>query len=180
MNKQRIVLGSGKLYIDEFDGSTVPSRSTMEVDNKLLGLIKNGAELVYASETYTAEDDLGLAKKTILTKETVTLKSGIMTWNMKTLEKLCATARVTDSTTERIAKIGGVGNQDGKSYVVFFVHEDKADGDITAAIVGKNTAGLTIAFKKDAETVIDAEFTAEPQDGDGTLVLLTEEVKEEE
>jgi hypothetical protein len=177
-NKQRIVLGSGKLYIKEFEGDAVPERTEMEKDENLLGLIQGGAAVEYKPETYTAEDDLGLVSKTILTKEEVTFKSGIMTWNGNTLIKLCSTARVKDSPDGkgRTVKIGGVGNQDGKRYVIFFIHEDKADGDIIVAIVGKNTAGFTMSFAKDKETVIDAEFKAEALDKEGTKVIYTEQI----
>ena len=173
----KIVLGSGKLYCMEFVGD-IPAPETLEAEENLLGLIQGGATLEYTPESYTAEDDLGLAKKTIITKEVALLKSGVMVWNGVTLTKLCATARITEDTETgiRAVKIGGVGNQDGKKYTIHFRHEDKTDGDIRVTIVGKNTAGFSLAFAKDKETVIDAEFAAEPQDDEGTLILLREDI----
>ena len=44
-------------------------------------------------------------------------------------------------------------------------------------IVGKNTAGFTLAFAKDKETVIDAEFAAIPSDAEGTLIIYKEEME---
>lgn len=44
-------------------------------------------------------------------------------------------------------------------------------------IVGKNEAGFTLAYAKDAETVVDAEFKAQPHDKDGTLIQYDEEIK---
>ena len=78
--KKTITLGSGLLYIDEFNG-TIPENTVLETEDKLLGYIQGGAEVSYTPENYTAEDDLGYVKKTILTKEEAGLKSGIMTWN---------------------------------------------------------------------------------------------------
>ena len=46
-------------------------------------------------------------------------------------------------------------------------------------IVGKNSAALTITFAKDAETVVNPEFKAEPQDDEGTLIQLIEEIKDD-
>ena len=43
-------------------------------------------------------------------------------------------------------------------------------------IVGNNQAGFTIAFAKDSETVIDAEFKAQPMDKEGTLITYQEEM----
>ena len=42
--------------------------------------------------------------------------------------------------------------------------------------VGNNQAGFTIAFAKDSETVIDAEFKAQPMDKEGTLITYQEEM----
>lgn len=172
---KKIVLGSGKLYATEFT-DTIPEDETLEVDDNILGLISGGATLTYEPEFYTASDDLGIAVKKMITNENVTLQSGIMTWNGKTLQKLVNTGRVDESVTgKRTVKIGGVGNYDGKKYVLRFVHEDAAEGDIRITIVGSNEAGFEIAFTKDEETVIDAKFTAFPIDDDGTLIIFEEE-----
>ncbi|AGK95408.1 hypothetical protein [Clostridium pasteurianum] len=172
----KIVLGSGKLYISEYTDGTIPDNATLEVDANLLGLIQKGATVQYKPKFYEATDDLGLASKTMLTDEDVTLKSGVMTWCGKTLAKLCATARVTEASGKRTIKIGGIGKQDGKKYVIRFVHEDATDGDIRVTIVGNNQAGFSLAFAKDKETVVDAEFTAAPMDNEGTKIIYEEDI----
>ena len=47
-------------------------------------------------------------------------------------------------------------------------------------IVGQNEAGFTLAFAKDKETVVDAEFKASPMDSEGTLIHYEEEIVEDE
>lgn len=182
MDGERIVLGSGYLYISEFDSKTkkIPTNEEIEKDENLLGLIQGGAEVTYKPSYYEAKDDMGKVSKTILTEEEATLKSGIMTWCGKTLEKLCETARVIEDKLKKIrtVKIGGVGNATGKKYVIHFVHKDETDGDIRVTIVGNNQAGFSFAFAKDKETVIDAEFKAAPQDKEGTLILYEEDMAE--
>lgn len=173
--KKKIVLGSGKLYVAEFTGE-MPSDSVLETEANLLGDIQGGASISYAPEFYEAKDDLGLVVKKIITDEEVVLKSGVMTWNGETLEKLCSTARVSTNEGETIVKIGGAGNYDGKSYVIRFVHADSVDGDIRITIVGSNVAGFEMAFAKDKETVINAEFKALPMDKDGTLIEYKETI----
>lgn len=172
---ERIVLGSGKLYIDEFT-NTIPEDSAIEVDDKLLGYIQGGATLSYSPTFYEAKDDLGIVSKKIITEEEAVLKSGIMTWNGETLKKLTPTARVTEDASQktRTVKIGGVGNNDGKKYVLRFVHTDEVDGDIRVTIVGSNEAGFELSFAKDKETVINAEFKAQPHDKEGTLIVFKE------
>ncbi|WP_050608229.1 hypothetical protein [Clostridium niameyense] len=175
---EKIVLGSGKLYITEFKGE-IPDSKTIELESNLLGLIQGGATLEYKPKFYKVKDDLGLVQKTILTDEEVTFKSGIMTWNGNTLTKLCSTARVTENDGKRIVKIGGIGKQDGKQYILRFVHNDPIDGDIKVAIVGHNEKGFSLAFKKDKETVIDAEFKAAPMDKEGTKIIYEEDIPKE-
>ena len=177
-DKEVITLGSGKLYILEFaKGDTLPTDEVLEVEENRVGEIKGGASLEYTAETYTAKDDLGNVEKTIVTNEEVLLKSGIMTWNGQTLAQLSATARVTEAAGKRTLKIGGLKNQSGKMYLVRFLHEDPIDGDVRISIVGQNQAGFTLAFAKDAETVVDAEFKANPAvDNEGTLVIIEEEI----
>ena len=72
------------------------------------------------------------------------------------------------------AMIGGIKNANRKKYVVCFHHPDPEDGDIWVTIVGKNENGFSLAFAKDAESVVDAEFKALAQDGDGTLIRYVE------
>ena len=171
---EKIVLGSGKVYISEYTDS-IPENATLETENNLLGLIQGGATLSYKPTFYEAKDDLGIVSKKFITDEEAILKSGVMTWNGKTLKKLCSTAIVTEATGKRTVKIGGAGNYDGKKYVIHFVHEDTVDGDIRVTIVGSNEAGFELAFAKDKETVINAEFKAQPCDSSGTLNIYEEE-----
>ena len=85
MDGEKIVLGSGLLYVVEFAGD-IPEDSTLEVESNLLGLIQGGATINYSPSFYEAKDDLGRVSKKILTDEEVVFKSGVMTWCGKTLE----------------------------------------------------------------------------------------------
>lgn len=180
-NKKRdaevITLGSGDLMVKEYT-DVMPAYTDFDVTTDLLGRIQGGATLEYSGEWYEAKDDTGKVVKTIITEEEATLKSGIITWNGKTLTKLCSTARVTEADGIRTVKIGGVGNHDGKSYALCFHHTDKADGDVWIVIRGVNQGGFSLAFAKDKETVIDAEFKCLPQDDEGTLIQYVEEIAE--
>ncbi|HHT47542.1 MAG TPA: hypothetical protein GX004_09730 [Firmicutes bacterium] len=177
MGSEKIVLGSGKLYVVEFSG-TIPENAVLETEENRLGYIKGGASIEYTPTFYEVKDDLGRVFKKILTEEQATLKSGILTWDLNKLNKLCNTGSITEDAVNNIRtlKIGGIGNYDGKKYVIHFLHEDPEDGDLRVTIVGSNEAGFTIAFAKDAETVVNAEFKAQPADDDGTLIILQEDI----
>lgn len=173
--KDTITLGSGDLYIKEFDGS-IPNNEELETEANRYGYIKGGATAEYTPESYTAEDDSGQVKKTIITKEEVKFKTGLITWNAETLKRLISTGRITTTAGKRTLKIGGLKNYNNQSYILRFVHKDEVDGDVRVTIVGKNTAGISLAFVRDSETTVDTEFTAEPLDKEGTLIIIEEEV----
>ena len=176
-NAEVITLGSGDLMIKEYT-DTMPSYTDFKPDTDLLGRIQGGCTLEYKGTWYEAKDDTGKAVKTIITEEEATLKSGILTWNGKTLAQLCSTARVTDGDGIRKVKIGGVGNHNGKSYAICFHHSDSIDGDVWVVVRAVNQGGFSLAFAKDKETIIDAEFKCLPQDDEGTLIEYVEEIAE--
>ena len=173
----KITLGSGDLMIKEFNAEQgMPEVTAFTDASDLLGRILGGATLEYTGEWYEVKDDTGKVVKTILVTENVTLKSGVLTWNGQTLAKLCSTARVTEKEGMRYVKIGGAGNYNGKSYAICFHHKDKVDGDIWIIMRGVNQGGISMAFAKDKETVVDAEFKAMPMDDEGTLVEYVEQI----
>lgn len=177
---ERIILGSGAIHLKVFEpGKPIPNPWEFCTEDNRFSYISGGATLEYKSDYSEATDDLGKVSKTIITKEEVILKSGLMTMDGNTIDKLCDTARVSTSEDQkyRIVKIGGVGNRKGSKYVICFHHIDPVDGDIYVMIVGQNTAGLTLSFKKDDATVVDAEFKALPNlDNEGTLVQYVEKI----
>lgn len=174
-DQEVITLGSGKIYLMAFSAS-MPSIETICTEANLLGYIKGGASLEYTQETYEEKDDLGYVSKIITTDEEALLRCGLLTWNGNTLQKLIDRCGSTESNGKRITKIGGAGNAQGGYYAICFFHEDAADGNLWILIKGRNTAGATLTFAKDAGTVLEPEFKAMPHDTDGTLIELIEEI----
>lgn len=175
-SKENITLGSGKAYIVEYTAGETLSHTDLCKPENLLGYIKGGAELTYTEETYEEKDDLGYVSKVITTSEEALLKLGLLTWNGNTLTHLSDRCKVTEASGLRTIHIGGAGNSQGKEWAICFFHEDKKDGNLWVLIRGRNTAGFTLTFAADAGTVIEPEFKALPQDEDGTLITLIEEI----
>lgn len=174
-DKDTITLGSGKLYMLEFNDA-LPSVDEICTAANLLGWIKGGASLEYTAETYEEKDDLGMVSKVIITSEEAILKAGLLTWNGETLTKLVDTGRTVIENNRRVTKIGGLANAKNKSYAICFHHEDSDTGDLWVIIKGRNQAGFTITWAVDSGTVIEPEFKALPHDSEGTLIQLIEEL----
>ena len=176
----RIPLGSMDFYVTEWTG-TIPENNVLETEKNMIGRTKNGASVTYGAEWYVAESDDGKAKKRRLTKETASISYGAITWNADTISALIATARVEEKDGKRVAKIGGISNDNGKRYLIRGVCHDKIDGDIRITGVGVNTGGWEAVFKTDSETIIQPTFELEPVlDDDGTLLMYEEEAIETE
>ena len=179
---EEYTLGSGDLFIKEYTAGTAVTAEDVITNGERLGEIKGGASLEYTTETKEDSSDLGRTKIVIISKEDVVLKSGVMTWNGKTLEKLCQTAVVTENkeAKKRTIKIGGLSHAANKSYAVAFQYKGDGKKGLTVLIVGKNTAGFTVSFSSDNATVLDAEFKAQALDNDGTLVVIEETIPDTE
>lgn len=174
----RIPLGSMDFFVTEWTG-TIPSDEELEIEENMIGRTKNGASITYGAEWHVAESDDGKAKKRRLTKETASISYGAITWNADTISALIATSRVEEKDGKRIAKIGGISNDNGKRYLIRGVCHDKVDGDIRITGVGVNTGGWEAAFKPDSETIIQPTFELEPVlDDTGTLLIYQEEAIE--
>lgn len=174
-DNKTITIGSAIPYLIPY-ADAVPTVEEICVEENRLGYIKSGAAIEYTEETYEEADDLGYVKKIITTTEEALVKMGLITWNGNTLANLIDRCKVTEESGKRITKIGGAGNAQGKYYVLCLHHVDKRDGDLWVLIVGRNTAGATLTLAPDEGTLVEPEFKAMPQDEDGTLVQLIEEI----
>ena len=172
-----IILGSGEIYLKEYNANQpMPGTADICVEQYRLGYIKGGATLSYTETTYEEKDDLGYVRKIITTDEEAKFKLGLITWNGEVLTKLIDRGTTSEADGIRTTKIGGKGNAQDKNYVLCFHHTDQKDGDIWVLLVGRNTAGLSLAWSTGAGTQIEPEFTAMPHDSDGTLIEYIEQI----
>lgn len=169
--KVGIPVGSGYIYETEFTGK-IPADTEIETDVNQLGYIEKGATLTYKATYKNFADDMGKVKRTKLTAEEVTFKFGLISWVYSKLNALCSTCRVTEKDGGRTVKIGGIENDDGKKHLFRFFHPDKELGDVRITIVGTNTGGLSLKYAPDDSTSLEPEISAEPNDKEGTLVLI--------
>lgn len=176
-NSEEIILGSGDLYIVDFTGE-IPEDTEIEKDENRAGNIKGGATLEYSIESQTVQDDKGRVKKTIITKETVLFKTGLMTWIKKFMQAIIQTARIDETTKagHRVYKLGGLANLNKTRYLWRFVHTRDDGRKLRITVTGKNTGTISLAFQPENETVVDAEITADTLDSAGTLVILDDEM----
>ena len=172
----RIAMGSVDIYLTEWEGTSVddiPADEVLEVESNLIGRTKDGGTITYTPTFYTAKSDDGEAKRTELTEEEVKVSFGVITWNGDTVSKLVPTASVTVKDGKRRTEIGGIKNNDDKTYLFRAVHKDKVKGDVRYTFIGRNTQGFAAAYKKGQESVITPEVETDPFDN-GRLLIMDE------
>lgn len=176
---KNIILGSGEIFLKEYNSNQpMPTVADICTEQYRLGYIKGGATLSYSETTYEEKDDLGYVRKIITTEEEAKFKLGLITWNGVVLTRLIDRGTTEEAEGIRITRLGGAGNAQDKNYVLCFHHTDQKDGDIWVLLVGRNTAGLSLAWSTGAGTQVEPEFTAMPHDEDGTLIQYIEQVSD--
>lgn len=170
---ENILLGSGKLYIMINTDGVVPADATLEVEDNLVGEISGGAQITYKPEFSEIVGDSNKILKRYLTKEEVEFVSGVLTWNLKNLERLSVGATITEDvgTGVKILKVGG--SKTINQYIIHFVHEKEDGSFVKASMVGNASEGFSFKFNPKEATIIDSKFKALSQ-SDGTLLILKE------
>lgn len=176
-NKKTVPLGSGYTYVVELKEDSIPDAAALvalAVDENKIGETIKGATLTYSCTNHREKDDHGILMRVIMTDEEAKLKLGVFSWCPETLTQLVSTGRIEKQGEYDVLKIGGLSKDNGKKYIVIFKQVDPQEGDLYVAIVGTNTAGLSLAFARDNTTKLEPEFTALPCDGEGTLIEMFE------
>ena len=175
--KNRIAIGSVDVYMVAFTGnsiSDIPADNTIETEANLIGRTKDGGEVTYTTDYYTAKSDDGKASRTEMTNDSAKFSFGLITWNGDTITKIVPTASSSYTGSKRRTLIGGAANKNETLYLIRAVHKDDVKGDIRYTFLGKNVNGFAAAYKPGAETTITPSIEAEPFD-DGRLIVLDED-----
>ncbi len=177
---QKVVLGAGKWYVTPWTKGVIDFK-TLCVDDNLIGYTSGGATVTYTPETYTIEDDLGMVKRTFQTKGSAEMKTGLLTWNVKSVSELLSSGKLTEKAATTSAngeyklELSG-GKESLKQFCVAFVYEDDSTGlKMYFGMVSSNTSAISMAFAKDKETTLDLTFTGESNGVDDTILTIVEE-----
>lgn len=170
-NTQKVILGAGKWYLAAWTSGAI-DLSTLCVAGNLIGYTQGGATIEYTPETYTVEDDIGMVRKTFMTKATATMKTGLLTMDVGSLAAIMSMGTATTASGTTTLKLGG-GRSKLKKFAVAFQYTDADDNTtITVGMIATNAGTLSLAFAKDKETVPEITFTAESNGVDDTIIVI--------
>ncbi|MEH6957218.1 hypothetical protein [Neobacillus drentensis] len=170
------LLGSGDLFIGNVSYTATEEDISAALTN--VGAISGGAALSYKPSFTDVKSANRGTIASFKSDEEMTFKSGILTWDLKNIEKLSAAYYSEDiATGTRKVGIGGMKNIPVN--YLRFVHT-KPDGKTLTVNMFKAQAqsGFELTFDSEKETVLDAEFKLLAVTGknDGNLVDIIEEI----
>lgn len=166
-----ILLGAGEVYLYAYNGTELPANGTIETDAHNVGHCAGGFSIAYKPTKYEVKNQYGRTVKSFVTKENITVKTGILSWDLERLA-LLSTAKLRESDGMRTLTFGeGTALS---TVLVRFVHQ-KSDGKkIRFTMIGQGGSGFSFTFGEKAVTV-DAELDAVEQIP-GFLARFDEEV----
>lgn len=177
-SKDEILLGAGEVFLYEFTGVEIPEDDVIETAEHNVGHCSSGFTVDYKPTKYDISNQYGQIVKSCITKEEITAKTGILTWDLHNLTLLSAAEYKEDKVKkEKILQFTGAGKR-LKTVMMRFVHEKENGKKIRFTMIGQGGSGFAIAFDN-KEVTIDAEITAIKK-LDGFLASFREELTDEE
>lgn len=177
-NKDEILLGAGEVYMYKFDGSEIPEDAVIEVAEHNVGHCSGGFTVDYKPTKYDVNNQYDKVVKSFITKEELTAKTGVLSWNLQNLA-LLSTGEYAVDKTKKTKKLLFTGK--GKSIATVmlrFVHTKENGMKIRFTMIGQGGSGFALEFAS-KELTIDAEISAISK-VDGFLASFEEELTEEE
>ena len=159
MLKDEIIMGAGEVYMYEFSESTIPPHEEIETEAHNVGHCSGGFSIEYKPEKYDIINSYGKTVKSFITKEEVTAKTGILTWDLERLEMLSAASLIVDPKT-KVRKLIFGGGSNLKTVLIRFVHTKENGRKIRFTMIGQGGNGFALEYSGDKELVIDAELNA--------------------
>lgn len=158
MSNDEIILGAGELYMYEFTESTIPEHTVIETDLHNVGHCSGGFSIEYKPKRYDVKNQYGRTVKSFIIEEEITVKSGVLSWNLENLA-LVSTAKFKEDTTKGVRTLTFGGGGSLKNVLIRFVHTKEDGKKIRFTMIGNAGNGFKIEFG-DKELTVDAEFTA--------------------
>lgn len=172
MATKDMLLGSGDLYIMAYSGGGIPEDATIETSANMIGGIKGGATISYTPTIYSVSDDMRRMKKSLITAEEATFKTGYLSFDLGEIAQIALGSNLEPNYLSGKSKLSVGGGQTITEYVLRFVHTMGNGKKVRVSMIGTPVSGFELAFSPENESVINAEFSAVPMNAEGHLFTI--------
>ena len=170
MATKDMLLGSGDLYIMAYSGGDFPADGTIETSANMIGGIKGGATVSYTPTIYSVSDDMRRMKKSLITAEEATFKTGYLSFDLGEIAQIALGSHLDTYGAKSTLAVGG--GQTITEYLLRFVHTMGNGKKVRVSMIGTPVSGFELAFSPENESVINAEFSAVPMNAQGHLFTI--------
>lgn len=173
-----ILIGAADVFMYQFDGKEVPEDAVIETAENSVGHCSGGFTVNYKPTKYEIENHHGNIVKSYITKEEISAKTGIMSWDLEKIS-LLSTGSVTVDKESKKRKLLFTGEGKAlKTVLIRAVHVKENGKKLRFTMIGQGGSGFSIAFEN-KEVTVDAELAAIKKVA-GFLASFEEELLEEE
>lgn len=177
-DKDEILLGAGELYLSIFTGTEIPEDSVLETETSNVGHCSGGFTINYKPTKYDVLNQYERVVKSFITKEEISAKTGLLTWDLKNLEML-STGEYAEDGAKKTRSLTFTGEGKAlRTVLLRFVHTKENGKKIRFTMIGQGGSGFAMEFAN-KEVTVDAEIAAIKK-LDGFLAKFEEELTDEE
>lgn len=178
MDEKDILLGACDVFMYEFGGTVIPEHSVVEAPEHNVGHCSSGFTVDYKPTKYDVNNQYGQIVKSAITKEEVSAKTGIMSWDLENLAMLSTGQYSIDKVKKTKTLVFTGDGKALKTVLVRAVHTKSNGKKIRFTMIGQGGSGFALAFEN-KEVTVDAELSAIKKI-DGFLASFEEELTDEE
>lgn len=179
MNEEKdILIGACDVFMYEFTGTELPEVGEIETPEHNVGHCSSGFTVDYKPTRYDINNQYGVTVKSYVTKEEISAKTGIMSWDLEKLS-LLSTGEYEIDKEKKVKRVLFTGKGKAlKTVLVRAVHEKENGKKLRFTMIGQGGSGFALSFEN-KEVTIDAELAAIKK-VDGFLASFEEELSDEE
>lgn len=173
-----ILLGACDVFMHQFEGEEIPENAVIETAEHSVGHCSGGFTVDYKPTKYDIVNQYEHIVKSCITKEEISAKTGLMSWDLEKLS-LMSTAEYTIDKEKKLKKLLFTGEGKAlKTVLIRAVHVKENGKKLRFTMIGQGGSGFAIAFEN-KEVVVDAELSAIKKVS-GFLASFEEELTDEE
>lgn len=174
-----ILLGGGNVYLTPVTGLTsMPSDSDLELEKYNVGWCESGFKINYKPKTSEVYNQFDQLVRTFITREEISVKTGILTWNLKNLSLLSNATMIPATQSNMQNTVVFTGGGELNTVLLRFVYTKPNGKKIRFTMIGQGGSGFSMDFG-DKATSVNAEIKG-IQFFNNFLAEFREELSQEE
>lgn len=154
-----ILLGGGDVYIMPLTTgiTAIPVDTAIEVQTYNVGWCDSGFKVNYKPKTTEVYNQFNQLVKTFITREELSVKTGILTWNLNNISLLSNATMIPATSSNMTNTVVFTGSGELQTVLLRFVYTKDNGKKIRFTMIGQGGSGFSMDFG-DKATSVNAEI----------------------